>query len=396
MRALTACAALLLLLSAEAAGLSLLEHGAGAHVAASATLPGTPDDPGWTGTREGWAQIQWNLLAASGVDAPGAWANLGAAGAPGAAGVTVAVLDTGIAYPSDDPARPGSPDLDPAQFVPGYDFVDDDPVPYDVNGHGTHVASIIAEQTDNGYGLAGLAYGVHLMPVRVLDRTGYGDSATIARGVRFAVEHGARVVNLSLNFPVGAPPAAVSALAGALEEAHDRGVVVVVGSGNASADAIAYPASAPYVIAVGATTDSACLASYSNHGPGMDLVAPGGGSDAYVAHDPHCRVGRRGDPVYQVTRLDPRTPVFGIAGYTGTSMAAPHVSAAAAMVIASRVIGSDPDPGAVARRLEQSARDLGPPGYDSVYGWGLVDVATATTPGPPHRPDPGPPPPATP
>jgi serine protease len=386
MKAPVALAVLLLLISADAAGLPDPASRTGGHVAARTTTAVVPDDPGWTDTPEGWAQIQWNLLPPNGVDAPRAWANLAAAGAPGGEGVTVAVLDTGVAYPSDDPSRPGSPDLAATQFVPGYDFIDNDPVPYDANGHGTHVASIIAERTNNGYGLAGLAYGVHLMPVRVLDRSGEGDAATIARGVRYAVQHGAQVINLSLNFANGVYPAALDALAGAIQEAHDRGVVVVVGAGNTSSDAIAYPASAPYVIAVGATTDSGCLANYSNHGPGLDLVAPGGGADANVADDLDCRIGRHGDPVYQVTRVDPRRPAFGIVGYTGTSMAAPHVSAAAALVIASRVIGSEPSPDAVARRLERSARDLGPPGHDTIYGWGLVDAATATTPGPPQRP----------
>ena len=109
-----------------------------------------------------------------------AWGNLVAAGAPGGAGVTVAVLDTGVAYPQQA-SRPASPDLSPSRFVPGYDFVDDDDDPYDENGHGTHVASTIAEETDNGYGVTGLAYGVRIMPVRVLDRNGDGD-ATRSRG----------------------------------------------------------------------------------------------------------------------------------------------------------------------------------------------------------------------
>jgi serine protease len=386
MKASAALAVLLLLISADGASLPDSGHGIGARAAARTTMAVVPDDPGWTDTSGGWTQIQWNLLAPTGVDAPRAWANLATAGAPGGEGVTVAVLDTGVAYPSDDPSRPGSPDLAATQLIPGYDFVDNDPVPYDLNGHGTHVASIVAEQTNNDYGLTGLAYGVHLMPVRVLDSSGEGDAATIARGVRYAVERGAQVINLSLNFANGVHAAALDALASALQEAHDRGVVVVVGAGNTSSDAIAYPASAPSVIAVGATTDSGCLASYSNHGPGLDLVGPGGGVDANVADDPDCQVGRLGDPVYQVTRVDPRMPVFGIAGYTGTSMAAPHVSAAAALVLASGVLGTAPSTDAVAKRLEETARDLGPPGYDTIYGWGLVDAATATTPGPPRRP----------
>ena len=155
----------------------------------------------------------------------------------------------------------------------------------------------------------------------------------------------------------------------------------MVGAGNAAADTLAYPASAPHVLAVGATTDSGCLASYSNHGAGLDLVAPGGGSDAHVAHDPQCQPGRTGAPIYQVTLARPPQTGFDTVGYVGTSMAAPHVTATAALVIASGVIGSAPTPDAIAERLEQTAQDLGPSGYDSIYGWGLVDAATATTPG---------------
>jgi serine protease len=109
------------------------------------------------------------------------------------------VLDTGVAYR----ARRGflqSPDLTPSRFVQGYDFVDGDPYANDRNGHGTHVASTIAERTGNGYGLTGLAYNATIMPVRVLDDRGEGDAAAIARGVRWAARRGAHVINLSLEF----------------------------------------------------------------------------------------------------------------------------------------------------------------------------------------------------
>ena len=348
--------------------------------------PFVPDDPGSSGVRGGWSDLQWNLAGPDGVDAPGAWANLAASGAPGAAGVTVAVLDTGIAVGSTDPSRPDSPDLAADRVLGGHDFVGGDADPYDLNGHGTHVASTIAEQTDNASGLAGLAYGVTLLPVRVLDNRGFGEPSLVARGVRYAVDHGAQVINLSLSFGGTPRPSSVRALGAALEEAHDRGVVVVVGAGNRGQDTVDYPASAPHVLAVGATTDSGCLASYSDFGRGLDLVAPGGGDDANVA-DPHCRPGRRGARVYQVTRSARSSSGFAIVGYQGTSMAAPHVSAAAALVIASGVLGTDPDPDAVVERLERTARDLGPPGYDRVYGWGLLDAAAATDPAQPTSPE---------
>jgi serine protease len=299
-------------------------------------------------------------------------------GHPGRAFPTVAVLDTGVAYP-DGPTRPGSPDLAAARIEQGHDFVEDDDEPYDENGHGTHVASTIAEQTGNGTGLTGLAYGVTLMPVRVLDRNGSGDARTIAAGVRYAADHGADIVNLSLNFRGRAlDPAGFEELGDELAYAHARGSLIVVGTGNDGAPTLAYPSSDPNVLAVGATTETGCLAAYSNHGAGLDLVAPGGGTDANVADDGHCRPGWSGPAVYQTT-WGPRGG-FDLVGYTGTSMAAPHVSAAAALVIASGALGPDPAPNTVERHLELTARDLGATGYDTVYGWGLLDAASATTP----------------
>jgi serine protease len=346
-------------------------------ITAHSSVPFTPDDPGCGGTPAGWARVQWNFAGAYGIRAPQAWGNVAASGAPGASGVVVAVLDTGVAYPGSR-SGPGSPDLRRTRFVPGHDFVDGDDDPFDENGHGTHVASTIAEQTDNSMGLAGLAYGAALMPVRVLDRRGGGDALTIARGIRFAARHGAQVINLSLNFEASVTEAEIPTLLSAVADARRQGALVVAGAGNNGEPAATFPARDPSVVAVGATTEHGCLADYSNYGDGIDVVAPGGGDDANVSGDPHCRHARSGAPISQMT-VRPRMPGgYAITGWIGTSMAAPHVSATAALVIAGGVLGPDPSPDAVRRRLESTARDLGVPGYDHLYGWGLIDAAAAT------------------
>jgi serine protease len=348
--------------------------------------PFVPNDEGMAGQAAGWRELQWNLAGPYGVDAPGAWANLIEAGAPGGAGVTVAVVDTGVAYADRGWAR-SSPDFSSRQFVRGYDFVEDDPYPLDENGHGTHVASIIAEQTGNGYGLTGLAYGVRLMPVRVLDRAGDGDPKTIARGLRFAADHGAKVINLSLNFETSVTAERIPELLQAIEYAHRRGSLVVTGTGNSSDSVAAQPGRAPHVLAVGATTEHGCLSRYSNYGTGLDLVAPGGGHDADLL-DRSCRPGEGGRDVYQVSLVGHDGSRFGLRGMSGTSMAAPHVAAAAALVVASGVLGSVPSPEEIEQRLEQTALDLGPSGFDPYYGWGLLNAAAATAPGSPRRPAP--------
>ena len=160
-----------------------------------------PNDPGVGQVAGGWQTTQWNFGAADGVDAPDAWSNLIADGHPGGRGVVVAVLDTGIAYRSwHQYSR--SPDFAGTRFVSPYDFVAGNAYPLDENGHGTFVAGTVAEATNNGIGAAGLAYGASIMPVRVLDATGDGDAVTIARGIRYAVNHGAQVINLSLEFDI--------------------------------------------------------------------------------------------------------------------------------------------------------------------------------------------------
>jgi len=343
-----------------------------------------PNDPGSARVPGGWSQLQWNFAGTFGVQAPGAWANLIADRAPGGRGVTVAVLDTGVAYASHGRFRI-SPDFYRYQFVRGHDFIANNARPYDRNGHGTDVAGTIAEATNNARGLTGLAYGVRLMPVRVLDSEGNGDAATIAKGVRFAVDHGARVINLSLEFPGAITASDIPELISALRYANRRGVVVVAAAGNEAHSATAYPARAHTVIAVGASTEHGCLASYSNFGARVTLVAPGGGPDASLPGDPNCNPALPpGRDVFQVTFLGTSPRRFGIpGGYEGTSMATPHVSAAAALVIASGVLGRRPSPAQVAARLRATALPLGGPSDRQLYGAGLLDVAAATAPGGP-------------
>jgi serine protease len=354
------------------------------YLARQASTGFLPDDPGISHVAGGWRSLQWNFDGPFGVGAPEAWANLIADGAAGGRGVIVAVLDTGVAY-EDRGKFLRSPDFEASQFVKGYDFVDNTPFPDDRNGHGTFVAGTIAEATNNGRGLTGLAYGVKIMPVRVLDASGEGDAATIAKGIRFAVEHGAQVINLSLEFSAEVTAADVPELVSALSYAHEHGVVIVAAAGNEGSTHIPFPARDRFAIAVGASTEHGCLADYSNYGRHIDLVAPGGGADANLPEDPECKPdGLPGRDIFQETFTGTSPRIFGFPdGYEGTSMASPVVAATAALVIASGVLGPSPAPAAVRWRLEQTARPLGVGSDSSDYGHGLVDTAAATAPGGP-------------
>ncbi|MFL5820450.1 MAG: S8 family serine peptidase [Solirubrobacteraceae bacterium] len=340
-----------------------------------------PNDRG-RGRPGDWRLLQWNFRAAAGVDAPDAWARMLRLRAPGGRGVTVAVLDTGVAYRSAGRYR-RSPDFSPTTFAPGYDFVSHDPFPDDPFGHGTFVAGIIAERTNNLLGLTGIAYGARIMPVRVLDARGFGDAATIGAGIRFATTHGARVINLSLDFDPSMTASQIPEVLSAIAFARSRGAVVVGAAGNQGLATVNYPARAAGVISVGATTEHGCQAEYSNYGPDLDLVAPGGGADSPLGADPvHCHPGRGGSPLVQLTYVA-GVGRFGFrTDYQGTSLSTPHVSAVAALIIASGLVGRRPRPSAVEARLKATARDLGPPGHDLRYGAGLVSAggAVAATP----------------
>jgi serine protease len=352
-----------------------------------------PVDRGNSGTVQGWQALQWNFLEGAGVSAPDAWQHLLDVGRPGGRGAVVAVLDTGVAYANRGRRFRRSPDFWHGDFVRGYDFVDRDHEPSDENGHGTHVASTIGERTNNRLGVTGLAYGARIMPVRVLDEDGAGDSVDITAGIRFAVDRGADVINLSFEFDDGLRQVRSSEIPdvlAALRYAYRKGVLVVAAAGNQARRAIAYPARSPYTMAVGATTEHACLADYSNIGYGLDIVAPGGGSDD--TNDPACPPGAPdGRDIFQMTfpwasgyestRARSSYRRFGLpSGFVGTSMASPHVAATAALVVASRVIGANPSPKRLMQRLQATSIDAGVAGHDRRYGAGRLNAAAATDP----------------
>jgi serine protease len=338
------------------------------------------NDPGRSGEPAGWTNLQWNFIGDASVNAPEAWDLAATLGAPGGRGAVVAVIDTGAAYKTRGRFK-RAPDLRRSTFVPGRDFVDGDKRPHDQFGHGTHVSGTIAQHVNNAIGVTGLAYNAKIMPVRVLDENGEGGAYDIARGIRWAAKRDADIINLSLEFDPSITARHVPGIISAIRFAHRKGSVVVAAAGNESDANVAYPARARFAISVGATTEHLCQADYSNSGSGLDLVAPGGGNDAANADNPrdaqYCRPDLTGRDIYQQTFVNsPRK--FGLpGGYQGTSMAAPHVSAIAALVIGTERLGKNPKPGRVAAHLRQTARDLGSDGYDARYGHGLVDAWAA-------------------
>jgi serine protease len=357
-------------------------------------------------TDPSFAALQWNMRL---IDAPGAWTiNPG-----GSADVIVAVLDSGLTTSGTVLTRPlwtgqgfedvplrfqMTPDLAPARVVGARDFAfEPGGAPFDLEGHGTHVASTIAEEANNAIGLAGLAYNVRVMPVKVcagfwdlmLLRASFGISgylpsdaggctdADISDGIRYAVDAGARVINLSLSGPGESP-----VVREALEYAVARGVFVAAAMGNGyeQGNEVDYPAAyAPAlagVMSVGAVGRSKTRAYYSSTGPHIEIAAPGGND-----RDDDGNEDERF--VWQITLYPPDTnpldtprPRFDRyveVGYIGTSMATPHVSALAALLISQGLT----NPAAIEATIRRSASDLGTAGRDDEYGYGLMQARTA-------------------
>ena len=317
----------------------------------------TGGSPGTGAANDPLFAKQWGL---DQIDAPEAWAR----GAKGA-GTMIAVVDTGVDL--------NHPDLQ-AKLVQGTDIVagkrDCPPGPQDENGHGTHVAGIAAAVTNNGIGVAGTAPEAKIMPVRVLDEDGSGSSDDIVAGIRYAADHGADVINLSLGeLPVvGQLEPLNQDVEAAIDHAWNSGALVVAAAGNESFPLCEYPAFAHRAVCVGATDSRGLPTYYSNFPNNQEMVgvrAPGGVGSVFCGDD---------DDIWSTIWPGSDFACSGISGYetlAGTSMATPFVSGVAAMLFGQGLTNQQ-----IVDRLETTSSNHG--SYDPVYGWGIVNADAAT------------------
>ena len=272
-------------------------------------------------------------------------------------GAVVAVIDTGVAfedYKDKNGVYHRVPDLAQTAFAQGYDFIDDDEHANDDHGHGTHVAGTIAQSTNNSIGVTGIAYKASIMPLKVLNRSGYGNIADIAEAIVYAADHGAHVINMSLG---GSGESLL--MREAVEYAHKKGVTVVCAAGNESRDRASYPAAYPYALGVSSVGPDGQLAPYSNYGKGIDIAAPGGNTKTNIEH---------GILQNTIGRSDPTKDSYEY--FQGTSMASPHVAGVAALLVSLGV--KDPD------KIEKILFSTATQKKDAAkYGAGIVNAAAA-------------------
>ncbi len=342
----------------------------------------TPNDP-YFASSNSWGQGYDDLWGTKKIQAPAAWDTTHGAG------VTVAVVDTGADYTHPDIAGniwtnageiPNNGiDDDGNGYVDdvhGWNFVANDSDPMDDNLHGTHVSGTIAAVGNNGIGVVGVAFESRVMPVKALDAFGYGALSALAEAITYAVDNGADVINASWG-----GQGSSSVISDTIAYAHAHGVVFVAAAGNSAEDTVGFfPADDPNAVTVAATTHLDTLAPFSNFGWKLDVAAPGGGdgppplekytpeqsvlsllsshvnTSTFYSWVPSVTVGQR------YLRL------------AGTSMAAPHVSATAALVLSLHPSFSVEQ---VRQVLRSTADDLGDPGPDSTFGYGRINAARA-------------------
>ncbi len=282
---------------------------------------------------------QWALEK---IDAPHAWP------LSKGSGVLVAVLDSGVDLDHPDLDGKVRTDID-------YDYINGDDVAQDDNGHGTHVAGIIAAETDNAQGVAGLGWETQIVPYKVLDNDGNGTTSGIVDAIYAATDAGAKVINMSLGSAPGAGPCSnFTTLQAAIDYAYDHGVLVVVAAGNDSDDAsTVVPANCAHVLTVSSTDSDDSLSSFSNTGSVIDVSAPGGFIYSTVLDDSYTYM-------------------------SGTSMATPYVAGLAALVFAAHPAYT---PDQVASAILDRAVDLGLPGWDDHFGCGRIDAFEAVAAG---------------
>ena len=319
----------------------------------------TPEAPGCdpsAGAPDPLLSEQWGLAK---IAAPSSWAY-----SQGDCGVMIAVVDTGVDY--------GHVELGGTKTSTAidFDFANGDDDARDDNGHGTHVAGIAAAASFNGHGIAGVCPLCAVLAVKAMDSTGVGSDHAIAQGVRYAVDAGARVINLSLGADVCPPE-----LASAVNYAYDRGATIIAAAGNQGSGEcplsfaldgqrpVVYPAKFERVISVSATDRADAPAAFSAYGPEVDLAAPGVDIlSTYVGGS--------------FERL------------SGTSMAAPHVAGVAGQMMS---VWPGASPASVRDILIRTADDVGAPGRDDYTGWGRINAMRALSSGPPEATNPAPP-----
>lgn len=249
--------------------------------------------------------------------------------------VTIAVVDTGVDL--NHPEFKG-------QLVQGRNMLNTSAPPQDDNGHGTHVAGVIAARTNNLEGIAGIDWAGKIMPIKAMDADGSGSVLDIADGIVWAADHGAMVINLSLG-----EYADSDYLHEAIRHAYQKGAVLVAAMGNDGISDPSYPAAYQEVIGVAANDEQNETATFSNYGAHTSVSAPG-------------------------VAIASTYPDNRYAALSGTSMASPHVAGVAALI---RSINPDLTPDQVRSLLEQTADDLGPEGHDEYYGYGMINVGRA-------------------